>query len=80
MGFLGGTVVKDLPAKAGDAGDSGLVSGLGRFPGGANGNTIHYSCLANPMERGAWQPKSMGPQRLRHKWARMEACTQATLC
>ena len=34
MGFLGGTVVKDLPAKAGDAGDSGLVSGLGRFPGG----------------------------------------------
>ena len=53
MGFLGGTVVKDLPAKAGDAGDSGLVSGLGRFPGGANGNTIHYSCLANPMGGGA---------------------------
>ena len=53
MGFLGGLVVKNLPAKAG-AGDVGSVSGSGRFPGG-NGNPLQYSCLENAMDREAWK-------------------------
>ena len=48
----GGSVVKNLPANAGDA---GLISGSGRSPGGRNGNPLQDSCLGNPMERGAWQ-------------------------
>ena len=50
-GFPGGLVVKNLPANAGDA---GLIPGLGRSPGGGNGNPLQYSCLGNPMDRGAW--------------------------
>ena len=48
-------VVKNLPANAGDTGDIGLIPGLGRFLGGANGNPLHYSCLENPIDRGAWE-------------------------
>ena len=50
----GGSVVKNLPANAGDARDLGTISGLGRFPGVGNGNPSQYSCLKNPMDRGAW--------------------------
>jgi len=39
---------------AGDAGDIGSIPGLGRFPGEGNGNPLQYSCLGNPMDRGAW--------------------------
>ena len=46
---------KDLPAKAGDAGDMGSIPGLGRPPRGGNGNPFQYSCLGNPMDRGAWR-------------------------
>ena len=45
-------MVKNLPA---NAGDTGSIPGLGRPPGGGNGNPFHYSCLENPMHRGAWQ-------------------------
>jgi len=48
-------VVKNLPAKAGDIRDMGSVPGLGRSPGGGHGNQLQYSCLENPMDRGAWQ-------------------------
>ena len=48
VGFPGGSVVKNPPASAGS------LPGLGRFPGGGNGNSHHYSCLKNPMDRGAW--------------------------
>ena len=41
MGFPGGAVVKNLPANAGDAGDSGLIHGSGRSPGGGNGNPLY---------------------------------------
>ena len=51
VGFPGGSVVKNLPANAGDV---GLISGLGRFPGVGNGNPLQYSCLENSMDRGAW--------------------------
>ena len=54
-GFRGGSVVKNLPASAGDAGDTGSVPGLGRSPAGGNDNPLQYSYLGNPMERGAWQ-------------------------
>ena len=54
-GFLGGSVVKNPPANAGIAGDVGSVAGLGRSLEGGNGNPLQYSCLGNPMERGAWQ-------------------------
>ena len=54
MGFPCGSVVKNLPANAGDTGVSGSVPGLGRSPGEGNGNPLQYSCLENPMDRGAW--------------------------
>ena len=47
-------VVKDLPAKARDRGDSSLIPGLGRSPEGGHGNLFQCSCLENPMNRGAW--------------------------
>ena len=47
-------MIKNLPANAGDAGDVGLIPGLGRSPGGRRGNPLHCSCLENPMDRGAW--------------------------
>ena len=51
-GFPGGSVVKNLPAKAGDV---GLIPGSGRSPGGGIGNPLQSSCLENPTDRGAWQ-------------------------
>ena len=47
-------VVKNLPANTGDVRDTGLISGLGRSPGGRRGSPLHYSCLEKPMDRGAW--------------------------
>ena len=55
MGIPRGSVVKNPPANAGDARDVGLTLGLGRSPGGGNGTPLHYSCLKNPTNRGAWQ-------------------------
>ena len=48
-------VVKNPPANAGDVKDSDLISGWEKSPGGGNGNPLQYSCLENPMDRGAWQ-------------------------
>ena len=48
-------VVKNPPANAGDTRDMGSVPGLGRFPGGGHGNPFWYSCLENPVDRGAWR-------------------------
>ena len=47
-------VVKNPPASAGDARDSGSVLRLGRSPGVGNGTLLQYSCLENSMDRGAW--------------------------
>ena len=47
-------VVKNPPANLGDARDADLIPGLGRSPGGGNGNLLQYSCLENYMGRGAW--------------------------
>ena len=46
-------MIKNLPASAGDIRDTGLIPGLGRSPGGGHGNPLQYSCLENPMDRGA---------------------------
>ena len=48
-------VAKNPPANAGDIRDAGLIPCLGRSPGGGHGYPLHYSCLENPMDRGAWQ-------------------------
>jgi len=53
-GFPGGSVVKNPLANARDTGDVGSIPGLGRSPGGGNDNTLQYSCLENPMDRGTW--------------------------
>jgi len=47
-------VVKNSPAKAGVTGDLVSISGSRRTPGGGHGNTLQYSCLENPIDRGAW--------------------------
>ena len=54
--ILGGfcIVVKNLPASAGDIREQGSVPRLGRSPAGGHGNSVHYSCLENAMDRGAW--------------------------
>ena len=51
MGFPGGSEVK---ASTSNVGDPGSVPGSGRSPGEGNGNPLQYSCLGNPMDRGAW--------------------------
>ena len=52
MGLPGGSAVKNLST---NTRDTGSVPGSGRSPGEGNGNLLQYSCLENPMSRGAWQ-------------------------
>ena len=54
MGFPGGSVVKNLPVNAGDAGYAGSIPGMGRASGEDEGNPLQYSCLGNPTDRGIW--------------------------
>ena len=53
--FPGSKVVKNLSVNAGDTRNMGSIPGSGRSPGGDHGNSHQYSCLGNPMDRGAWQ-------------------------
>ena len=48
-------MVKNPPASVGDVRSAGLIPELGRSPGGGHGNPLWYSCLENPMDRGAWR-------------------------
>ena len=68
QGFPGGTVVKNLLASAGSGRDVGSIPGLRRSPGVGNGNQLQYSCLENPMDRGAWRLQSTWSQRAGHDW------------
>ena len=52
VGFPGGSMVEDLPA---NAGDTGLIPGLGRLTGEGSSNPLQYSCQGNPRVRRAWQ-------------------------
>ena len=54
MGSPGGVVVKNSLDNAGDTRDVGSTPGMGRSPGEGDGNSLHYSCLENPIDRGAW--------------------------
>ena len=55
-GFPGGSMVKNPPI---NAGDTGLIPGSGRFPGGGNGYPLQYSCLENPIDREPGRLQSM---------------------
>ena len=57
MGFPGGSAEKNLPT---NAGVTGSIPGLGRSPGGGNGNPLQYSCLENLMDREAWWATVLG--------------------
>ena len=65
-GFAHSSVGKE---SAYNAGDPGLIPGLGRCPGERNGNPLQYSCLENPMDRGAWQATAHGVKRIGHNLA-----------
>ena len=54
-GFPDALVVRNPSANAGDTRDAGSIPESGRTPGGGHGNPLQYSCLENPMDRGAWQ-------------------------
>ena len=66
MGFQGVSVVKNLPANAGDARDAGSVPQLGRFPIVGNGNSLQYSFLENPMDGETWRVTVQGLQIIGH--------------
>ena len=63
-GFPGGSVIKNPPANAGDAGS---IPRSGRSPGGGNGNPLQYSCLGSPMDRGVWWATVHGVAKSRTK-------------
>ena len=58
-------MAKELPANARNLRDSGLIPGSGRSPGEGNGNPLQYSCLENPINRGAWWAAVHGVTRSR---------------
>ena len=65
-------VVKNPPASAGDVGDMRSIPGLGRNPGEGNDNPFHYSCLENPMDRGAWH-------KIAKSWTRLKQLNTNTI-
>ena len=67
-GFPDVSVVKNLPANAGDARDAGLIPGWGRYPGGGSGNPLQYSCLENPHGLRSLAGYSPWGHRVRHDW------------
>ena len=79
-GFPGGLVIKNLPTNAGDAGDSGLIPGLGRSPGKRNGNPLQCSCLQNPTDSRAWGATVHGVKRVKNDWATEHAHTWLLTC
>ena len=76
MKLPGDAVIKNSHASAEDTGDAGFIPGSERSPGVGNGNPLQYSCLRNPMDRGAWQAtvhgvaKSQGMTEYAHSRAR----------
>ena len=68
-GFLGGSVVKNPPAKTGDSGDTGSIPGLGKSLGRGKDNPLQYSYLEYPRDRGAWWVAVHGLPRVGQDWA-----------
>ena len=62
-------LVKNPPTNAKDTGESSLIPKSGRSAGDKNGNPLQYSCLRNPMDRGACGQQSKGLQRVKYEWA-----------
>ena len=71
VGFPGGASGKTLPANTEDVRDLGSVPGSGRSPGGGHGNPLQYSCLENPMDRGAWRAVVRGVAKSRSRLKRL---------
>ena len=70
LDFPSGAVIKKKsPANAGIPGDRSSVPGSARSLGGGNGNPLQYSCLENPLDRGAWRATATWSQRVRHNGA-----------
>ena len=69
-------MVKNLPANAsaGDVRDVGLIPGSGRSPGRGYGNPLQYSCLENPMDRGAWRSTA---HRITQSWTQLKQLSTA---
>ena len=65
-------VIKNPPANAGDARDTGSIPGSGRSPGGGHGNPVEYSCLENPIDKGVWWATVHGTT---ESWARLSVHT-----
>ena len=76
QGFLGSSVVKNLPANTGDTKDSDLIPGSGRSPGGGRGNPLQYSCLENHMDKGAWQATV---HRVAENWTQLKQLSMHTM-
>ena len=75
LGFPGGSVGKESSC---NERYPGSIPGSGRSSGEGNGNPLHYSCLKNPMDRGAWWAKSIGLRRVGHKWSNLACRLQHT--
>ena len=75
MGFPSDSAVKKPPVKARDTRDAGLIPGSRRSPGEENGNPLQYSCLENPMGRGAWQATVYGVAKSQTRLSDL-ACTR----
>ena len=69
MAFQVAQWLKNLPANAGDKGDSGSVPGSGRSPGEGYGKPLQYSCLEHPVDKGAWWATPL--------WARVHKVTES---
>ena len=73
-GWMVTLVVKNPPANARGVRDAGLILGLGRAPGGEHGNPLWYSCLEDPMDRGAWRAMVHGVTK---SWTRLKRLNTA---
>ena len=70
-------VVKNLPANAGDVRDTGSIPGPGRSPGEGHDNPLQFSCLQNPMDRGAWWATV---HRVPKSWTRLKRWSTRHTC
>ena len=78
-GFPDGSAGKESACNAGDTGDVGSIPGLGRSPGGSHGKPLQYSCVENPMARGAWQATVHGGRESDMTWVTRHAKKWKTL-
>ena len=81
LDFPDGSVGKESTYKPGDTGEMDLIPELGRSPGGGKGNPLQYSCLENPMDRGAWWATVWRvTKRVSRGWVTKHSTPQHRLC